>query len=321
MGIIGNKSLSMEPKITHYLYCPLLGLGLYGGHRGARWLRNRIKIFKQFVIPSLQAQTSKNFILWISVRHQDRYDADIIALKEYMESIAEFRTFFTHSGVCFWDDKYSDAEARDRLAKALHGSLAELMAIDASSDFVYMTIQPSDDCYHKEFVEQIQKMFVTMPDIQVLGFKKGYVMDYKTLDVAEWNPDTIPPFFTIKFPASVFIEPWKHIQYTGPYKSHEYIGDKLKMGFIEERGFIVGTHGLNISTVFNHPFTGKTVDSNIRDNFGLLHVQKLVVPFRINNYIFMKLPYGVKRKLRYWATEKEWIFRTFFGAIYNILRA
>ena len=130
-------------KIVHFLYCPLLGLGLYGGHRGSRWLRNRIQIFKQFVVPSLQAQTSKNFTLWISVRHQDRYDPLIKGLKEYMGTIKEFLTVFTHSGVCFWDDKYPDTEAQNRLATAIQGSIGELLSVmDTSSDFTYMTIQP-----------------------------------------------------------------------------------------------------------------------------------------------------------------------------------
>ena len=181
------------------MYCPLLGLGLYKGHRGSRWLRNRIQIFKQFVVPSLQAQTSKNFTLWVSIRHQDRYDPLIKDLKEYMETIREFPTIFTHAGVCFWDDKYPDTEAQNRLASSIQGSIGELLSVmDTSSDFTYMTIQPSDDIYHKEFVEQIQKTFSDMPEMQALGFRKGFIINYPTLEVAEYNPTTIPPFFTIR---------------------------------------------------------------------------------------------------------------------------
>ena len=317
----------MEPqKIVHFLYMPLLGLGLFSGHRGGRWLRNRIQILKQFVIPSLQAQTSKNFILWISVRPQDRFDPQINRLKEYTEGIKEFRTVWTHSGVAFWDDKYPDQEARSRLADAVHGSVGELFeVIDTSSDFTYMTIQPSDDVYHREFVENIQKMFVSMPMIQALGFRNGYVMDYKTLELAEWNPETIPPFFTIKFPMPVFIDPPKHLKYIGPYKSHEYIADTLKFGFIESRGFIVGTHGSNISTVFDHPYRGRRFSQKgtgvILKDFGLAGASRLIVPFSIMAVVFRMLPYKAKRKLRYWSGEKKWLLRPLFSVIYGILRS
>ena len=65
----------MEYK--HLIYCPFTGLGLYGGFRGNRWLQNRIQIFKQFVIPSLKAQTNKDFTLWISWRPEEKNNPDI----------------------------------------------------------------------------------------------------------------------------------------------------------------------------------------------------------------------------------------------------
>jgi len=306
-------------KITHFLYTPFTGLGLYGGYRGSRWLRNRIKIFKQFVIPSLLSQTSKNFTLWISWRHEDRNNSQVKELKEYLDNIKEFKSVFTYCGVCFWDDKYPDNIARARLAEAVHGSLADLFEPIGVTDYVYMTIQPSDDCYHKEMVEQIQSAFEKMPDIQALGFKRGYMMNYQTKELAEYNPKTNPPFFTIKFPTPVFIEPFKHIDYTGPYKSHEYLGDKLKLGLIEQRGFIVGCHGENISTHFNHPFKGATLETWLRDKvleeFGLNKIQPLKLKLSIRKILMRKLPHGWQRKLRYLFGEK------FYAIIYDFLRA
>ena len=212
--------MQKQNRITHFLYVPFTGLGLYSGWRGSRWLKNRIKIFKQFVVPSLLAQTSKNFTLWISWRHEERTNPLVKELKEYLDTIQEFKTVFTYSGVCFWDDKYPAEVAQARLASAVHGSLADLFEPIGVVDYVLMTIQPSDDCYHRRMVEQIQISFDMMPSVQALGFSKGYVMDYRTQEIREWNPTTIPPFFTIKFPTPIFIEPWKHLNYTGPYKSH-----------------------------------------------------------------------------------------------------
>ena len=159
-----SKPVSMEPKkITHFLYVPFTGLGLYDGYRGHRWLRNRIKIFEHFVLPSLLAQTSKNFTLWISWRHQERTNSLVKGFKEFLDTFTEFKTVFTYSGVCFWDDKYPDDIARSRLAEAVHGSLADLFEPIGVVDYVLMTIQPSDDCYHKGMVEQTQAAFNRLP--------------------------------------------------------------------------------------------------------------------------------------------------------------
>ena len=311
--------MEKENKITHFLMVPFTGLGCYGGFRGNRWLKNRIKIFEQFVIPSILAQTSKNFIVWIAWRHEEKFNSLVKEFKERLSEIKELKFVHTHAGIPFWDDKYPDDIARSRLAEAIHGSLADLFEPIGVTDYVYMTIQPSDDCYHKEMVEQIQSAFDKMPEIQVLGFKRGYIMNYQTKEVAEYNPNTIPPFFTIKFPTPIFIEPFKHIDYTGPYKSHEYVGDKLKLGLIEQRGFIVGCHGENISTHFNHPFKGTTLESWLRDkvleDFGLEKVEPLKLKISLRKMLMRKLPYGWQRKLRYLFGEK------FFAKIYEFLRA
>ena len=140
-------------------------------------------------------------------------------------------------------------------------------------------------------------------------------MNYRTKELAEYNPNTIPPFFTIKFPTPTFIEPWKHIEYTGPYKSHEYIGDKLKLGVIEERGFIVGTHGENISTHFSHPFKGAVVDTSILNAFGLGDVEPLKLKISLRKALLKKLPHNWQRKIRYIFGER------FYSKIYDFLRA
>lgn len=292
-------------KITHFLYVPFTGLGLYGGHRGRRWLKNRIKIFKQFVLPSLLAQTNKDFILWISWRHEDRDDKDIIELKQHLDFIG-LRSVFTYSGIAFWDDKYPDNVAYKRLIEAIHGSMGDLINEMDECETVLMTIQPSDDCYYSNMVEETQTYFKENPSMDVFGYKKGYVMDYIHWRIADWNPTTTPPFYTIKFSRETFIDPLKHLQFTGPYKSHEYLKDFMKTNYINTRGFIVGTHGENISTIFSHPFTGYKYDAiqSVLDDFGLLNVQPLKIKTSIRKILMRKLPHGWQRKLRYWFGER-----------------
>lgn len=330
-------------KTVHFLYMPLTGLGLYGGYRGARWLKNRLKIFWQFVYPSLLAQTNKNFVLWVSVRPEDRHNSIIKQFKTDLEwygskitgahSSAMFyppeapiQTVFTYSGVCFWDDKYPDDVAHDRLATAIHQSLGQgLYDFIGEADEVLMTIQPSDDCYWNGMVEETQKFFAENPSVHVFGYKHGFVMDYINLKLADWNPTTTPPFFTIRFPKETFGNPLLHLKWTGPYKSHEYVKDFLPAKYLEDkRSFLVGTHGENISTIFNHPFAGLQYrESDMRtvlEDFGLANSTPLKLPFSIGRMILRKLPHKVLRKLRFLAGEKKWIGRPLFAFIYYLLR-
>ena len=309
----------MGKKVVHLLYVPFTGLGLYDGFRGDRWLRNRIQIFKQFVFPSLINQTTHDFVLWVSWRHQERTNPIVKAFRIWLEEHCPFKVVFTYAGVAMWDDKYPDDVARVRLVDAVHGSMGVLLnEALGDAEEVLLTLQPSDDCYVGYAVQGLQSMFKELGDnVQAMGFKKGYVMDYNAKAVMEWNPTTIPPFFTIKFPREIFTDPLKHVDYTGPYKSHEYIGEKLKFLPIEERGFLVGTHGENISTVYSHPFAHslQTEDkSEVLAAFGLTEVEPLKIPLSMRKWVMRKLPHGWQRKLRYWFGEK------FYSKIYNFLR-
>lgn len=307
-------------KITHLLSVPFTGLGLYNGFRGNRWLRNRIKIFKQFVIPSLQAQTSKNFVLWCAFRREEKNNKLVKELQKYLEGIKEFKSVFTFHGICFYDDKYPDKEARDRLLMSIHGSSGELIDTIGDVDYVLMTIQPSDDCYCKEMVEEVQGILETE---NACGYSKGYITNYFTKEVREYTPTTNPPFYTIKFPKKIFIDPFKHLEYTsmksdeGPYKagtplpSHEYVPNVFgnEYTIIEERGFSVGCHSENISTHFNIPFSGDVVSEEVLKDFGIYEALKLKIRFSLRKKILRSLPHKVQRKLRYW-----------WSGLYNLLR-
>lgn len=302
--------------MTFLAYTPFTGLGLYNGFRGNRWLRNRIKIFKQFVIPSLLNQTDKDFIHWISWRPEERNNPHVKDLHAYLSSIEGYRFVFTYGGVCFWDDKYDDVIARKRLASAIHISSNTLA--DLVDEEVVMLLQPSDDLYDKNTFASIKEALKDK-DVRAVTFTKGYIMNYNTKEVLEYNPNTNPPFFAIRFPRHIFLDANRHIDYTGPYKSHEYVGDKLKLGYFDGRGFLVGTHGENISTHFNHPFGGRRIEGDERvvllDNFGIRAVKELSLPFSVRRWLIRRLPYQWQRKFRYILGEK--LFNRFYNFIRN----
>lgn len=322
-------------KTTFLCYTPFTGLGNFGGFRGNRWLKNRITIFKQFVIPSLLTQSDRNFIHWISWRREERNNPLVRELAVYLRKISQYRFIFTFNGVCFYDDKFPEDVAKERLIDNLHGTLGELINVIGECDSVMMMITPSDDLYHKNTIRDIKENFLKSSHLQALGFGKGYICNYLTLETAKYNPTTNPPFYTIKFPREVFIDALRHTNYTSlkhdagiykkgvPLPSHEYVGDVFNNNYqiMQERGFLVGVHGENISTHFDHPFKGATVSKEVLLKFGIYNVASLQMPFSWRKIVFNKLPYEVKRKLRYWAGEKQWMMRPIFSMLYNFLRS
>lgn len=299
-------------------YTPFTGLGMYGGFRGNRWLRNRIEIFKKFVIPAMLNQTDKDFVHWISWRKEEEENPLVEALAEYLSRIPGYQFVFTFSGVCFWDDKYEQGVAQERLFRSLKGALPTLMPHLSDCDQVYWLLVPSDDLYDGRTISLVRKAFED-PAIQAVTYAKGYICNYNTLEVLEYNPITNPPFFAIKFDRTVFFDPGKHMNYTGPYKSHEYIGNKLKLAFFDFRGFMVGTHGENISTHFNHPYGGDTIDeprkSIVLEHYGMGHTTPLELPISTRKWVMRRLPYRWQRKLRYVFGER--LYNRFYNFIRN----
>lgn len=247
------------------MYVPFTGLGLHDGYRGDKWLLNRIKIFKEFVIPSLMAQSNQNFIIWISMRPEEENNPIVQELAESLFNLRGLKVIFTFHGVCFWDDKYDYNTAFRRLSTSLQKTLPELEESIGESEEILMTIQPSDDIYFSDFIEKMQNEWLNQ-EIQCWGFDKGYIMNYSNMEMAEYNPTTTPPFYTIKFPTKIFLDHIGHMYYTGPYESHEYVKHYLNRASIQGRGFIVGTHGENISTTYIHPYRGRVLGTNETDD-------------------------------------------------------
>ena len=144
----------MNKIISHLLYIPFLGLGRIS--RGDKWLKNRIKIFKQFVVPSLTNQDNLHFTLWFSWRPEDKTNPIIEEFHKHLTTLDRMSIVFTYDGLCFYDDKYPDLEAKQRLYNNLRRTLPYLKTHTDHADEVRITLQPSDDMYLINVVEQIQ---------------------------------------------------------------------------------------------------------------------------------------------------------------------
>lgn len=307
-------------KSVFLAYVPFTGLGLYGGFRGNRWLRNRIKIFKQFVIPSLINQTDQDFAIWVGWRPEERTNKHVIDLKKWLDKVCPGKAVFTFGGLCFWDDKFSDDIERGRLAEHLHYTMPELFDVLGQADEVIMLIQPSDDLYEKHAIRRMKDAFASDPSLQAVTYTHGFHVNYLNKEIHPYIPTTNPPFFAYRMPKDVFTDPHKHMEWTGPYKSHEYIGDKMKLWKIPGPGFMVGSHTENISTHSNHPFIKMDVNFRPEDKdfilgeFGILSAPNLELPKSLRKWVMRKLPHGWQKKFRYLMGESA------FGRFYSFIR-
>ena len=303
--------------MKHLLYIPFTGLGLKNGFRGQTWLKNRIKVFKQFVLPSLIHQSNRNFTLWVQWRPEEEGNPLVMELQNTLAYMRDFPFIFTYGGLCFEDDKYDRPESLQRLESNLARTMPYLQPVVDGQDTVIMTLQPSDDCFLSDMVERTQKeaeKFDNKP--MSIGYREGYMMNYKTLELAEYarhdvktddvstyTTNTIPPFFSVVFPRSVFLDASAHIKWTGPYRSHEYIADHTDYHKLEGPGFIVGTHGENISTTWTHRYKGRMIEGLEKERVmlqaGLDGVDRLKLavdkPRIVENKIINMLPKPLKR--------------------------
>ena len=286
-------------KFIHLFYCPMTGLGFYNGYRGDTWLKHRIDIFKSYVIPSLCAQKNNNFYVWMSWRPEERGNKIVEDFQNALTYLRDVEVIHTFGGLCFWDDKYEDSVASVRLKEALARSLPQLENLTSEADYVIITIQPSDDMYISTAAQEIQDKFTELldkgdiPPIAV-GWEEGYILnmatkelseysttDWETDEVSTYTTNTNPPFFSILYTRDVFVDPEKHYKHIGPYKSHEYIAEHMPYHALEGRGFIVGTHGANISTTFNHRYKGRLLEGDEKDrvlmNAGIFFSPSIVI--------------------------------------------
>lgn len=279
----------------------MTGLGRYDGFRGNRWIENRIKIFKQFIVPSLINQTKKEFIVWMSWRPEEEKNEIVVRFVKELNRLRGMTFVHTFNGLCFYDDKYEHLIARTRLMLSLRDSLTQLESYVKDAEWVMMTIQPSDDMYLSFAVKDIQNTYL---EPKAIGYTKGYMLNMNNLEMAEYNPTTIPPFFTIIFKKDDFIDHVKHFKFTGAYESHEYIRDKMKFEELKERGFVVGTHGENTSTTWNVPFKGRVLKNGEKNAImiqtGIWGVKQLELkkqPHLYIRWILNKLP---RSKVKHW---------------------
>ena len=266
--------------ITHFLQVPMTGLGLRGGYRGDTWLKRRLRVFHEYVLMAITNNPDIKKTIWFCWRPEEKENPIVQEFQQQMSKIYGVDVMHTFTGILFYDDKYEEIEAQSRLKRACE-------AVPSIEGEVRITLQPSDDCYID--LKEIQEA-----QGDIVGYLKGYIMNYATKEIAEYNPNTSPPFYTLVFNG---LNASKYYERVRSLKSHEDAGLHRDFTALPGRGFIVGVHGENISTTFTHRFKGRTLEKEeaeqLMASVGILHSNRLrfSVPWRLRlRNIFNKMP-------------------------------
>lgn len=246
-------------KLSHLIYIPFTGVK---GRMTDEQLKNRIEIFKNYTLKSLENQTNKDFQVWLSFCAEDEQNP---LLKELYRLDTPIRLMFNFEGLMYWNDRGGNKDLEQRLRHSLLGIKTRI----TKADYIYMTRLDSDDMLRDDVVDLIQK---GKNDVKALTLRLGYMYNKDTNELAEWNPQTNPPFHTMVFPKDVFSDAKKHLEWYEDFKSHEDIVYLPHRGLGErgQRYYCVLIHGNQIGTVWEHPFRGKIIeDKSILRRFGV----------------------------------------------------
>lgn len=270
----------------HLIYTPFTGVGLHGGYRGDAWFRHRIDVFLNYTHKSLLAQTNKNFVHWLSFRPEDQDNKIVQELAKKLSEFPDYRFIMTFDGLMYHDDKFSNYRLKTRVRnfmmmeldhwnnKTPHNPIKSLKlawddknrslvsriqdslqvvksVIGTDYEWIYLTRIDSDDLFHKETVDLIQAQDPEWK--RALVFDKGYILNIRTKQVADWNPPTNPPFHSIIFPANTFFNAQAHYEYYGNFKSHEDIPKVFNAQVLDDNRYMVAFHGKHISTAWESP--------------------------------------------------------------------
>lgn len=218
-----------------------------------QWIDNRINLFKRYCLKSLLNQTNKNFIHWIEFRkHNPKFDE----LGKYLKSIG-YNFVFTFNGQSHWDDKGDNTTLEERTKK----SLESLRPYVDGKKWVYYTHLDSDDMLAEDYIDLVQKE--EPKERKSLVFQKGYAVNYFTKEVADWFCVS-PPFYSLFYPAEIFLDAKKKLEYEDGIVSHEQALTVFNAKIMPENKYSYLIHGNNKSTPWNHDFRGK-IYTNLED--------------------------------------------------------
>ena len=206
-------------KDSIHLICNEFSRGI--GH-DLDWWKYRLSFYENFTLNSIVNQTNKNFYLLMTIDHR-------LPLKIELEEILK------RSGL-----KYL------LVNKTIKDDLKDKMSTLVGSSYVYTTRIDTDDVFHKDVVDEIQRYEYS--EKRTLIYQKGYCYDVVNNRLQHYFAKS-PPFSTSMFTREIFVDDSKRNEYIG-VKSHDQLFKNTKSIVLSENKYIVLIHNRNLDSVY-----------------------------------------------------------------------
>lgn len=177
-----------------------------------KWIDYRMKLFMNYTVQSLKAQTNQNFLTLV------RYADETKPLIE--EALSKYEKLPANI-------KFTGKEYHRIVKEAIKGY-----------DYLYLVRIDSDDMYHQTYIEQLHR-YKHKKDTEVIINQNGYLYDTRTNAVAPIFYES-PQFFTLIYKTSDYIN-GKRISTPGGHSG----AIKLKHEIIPKRNFLNIIHQHN----------------------------------------------------------------------------
>jgi hypothetical protein len=224
------------------------------------WIDRRIKIFKDYTLKSLNNQYIKKFIHWISFRKEHK---ELPVVKKFVENTKQreeakknnHKTVFTFNGQPYFDDKGNNEDLLERFDNDLN------IIGDYVNDDVLFTVLDSDDLIHKMFTYEVQHYPFQR---RAMYCQKGYIYNIEKDELADWFVISFPAY-TLAISREEFLNPKKYINFWREFESHEDIPRVFNAKRMNDNRFCCTVHDKNKSTIWNHPFKGRSYSREDKD--------------------------------------------------------
>jgi hypothetical protein len=238
----------MKPTIV--FQTTFTGRGKFDGFRGQQWYSHRAEIFKEYTVECLKNQTDKDFIWWLCFRPQEKENPVTNKIINTLDK-SKLNYVITFDGQIMYDDR-----AEENNKTLIERTKLSLKSIPIKTDYIYEVHFDSDDMVHRKFVETIKDK--PFKERGALFMRDGYVYD-PAGKMAKWYNPKAQQNYVIMYPKDIYLDAEKRYEYQNGFKSHEDIPDKFNAEELPVGMYCSLIHGLNISTIWNHPFMGEEI--------------------------------------------------------------
>lgn len=137
------------------------------------WMEHRLSLFEKFTLPSMINQSCQNFS-WLLL-------IDKLTPKKFIDKLENFK--YSNIKICYTDVSIYSSNIDDP-------KIWEIALCKQDNFDIITTRTDNDDIFHKNYVEEIQRKYSKLLDIEkpfVISFPLGYVLDLESRQIVPFN--------------------------------------------------------------------------------------------------------------------------------------